>query len=233
MPRQSILALGLLVFALALGLSAYRSPAAEPQAESKGHADGGTQAPAAAAHEEAGHTGGGGGENPIAPQPSLAIWTVVVFLGLLFVLGKFAWKPLLEALHKREEHLDHVLTETERARNEGEALLAEHRRQLAAAEGQIRTLYEDARKNAQTMADDIARKAQVEAEAAKQRAVHDIATAKDQALSEIFNKTADLAVSVAGRVLGKSLGEDDHRRLIESAIGELGSVPNGHKGARS
>ena len=59
--------------------------------------------------------------NPLEPQPSLAIWTLVVFVGVLLVLGRYAWKPLLAALHNREKHLEHVLLEAERARNESEA----------------------------------------------------------------------------------------------------------------
>ena len=54
--------------------------------------------------------------NPMKPEPTLAIWTLVVFLGLLAVLTRFAWKPLIHALHEREKHLEHVLMETERAR---------------------------------------------------------------------------------------------------------------------
>jgi F-type H+-transporting ATPase subunit b len=241
MPRQPILVLGLVAAALAFGPGLVpRAAAQEPQ---KKGAPAEAHAPAKAAEhpaeatpaEAAGHAERGHGDekpNILEPQPSLAIWTVVVFLGLLFVLGRFAWKPLINALHQREEHLEHVLLETERARNESERLLSEHSRRLAAAESQVRAMIEEARKSAQALADDIARKAQAEAELTKQRAERDIATARDQALSEIFEKTADLAVTVAGKVLGKSLGEDDHRRLIEAAVGEIKVVPNGHKGAR-
>jgi F-type H+-transporting ATPase subunit b len=239
MPRQPILAFGLVALALALGPGLPpRAPAAEPQhkeAEStlKGAERTAESAAGQAAHEvEAAHAPEGE-PNILEPQPSLAIWTVVVFLGLLFVLGRFAWKPLLNALHQREEHLEHVLLETERARNESEQLLAEHRRRLAAAEEQVRALVEEARRNAQTVYDDMLKKAQAEAEASKQRAEHDIRNARDQALSEIWSKTADLAVSVAGKVLGRSLTEDDHKRLIDSAIGELNATSNGHGGARS
>ena len=63
----------------------------------------------------AGHGAAASEPNILEPQPSLAIWTVVVFVGLLLVLGRFAWKPLLEALHQREDHLEHVLHDTERA----------------------------------------------------------------------------------------------------------------------
>jgi F-type H+-transporting ATPase subunit b len=222
MPRQPIPALGLLALALALGLLAARPPAARAQ----GHAAE-PHAAAPTGAEAAAHDEGGGAENPIAPQPSLAIWTVVVFLGLLFVLGRFAWKPLLAALHQREEHLEHVLLETERARNESEQLLAEHRRRMGEAEEQVRALLEEGRRNARANFDEMTRKAQAEAEAARQRAERDIATARDQALAEIRTKAADLAVSVAGKVLARSLSDDDRRRLTDAAIAELPA--NGHQ----
>src|SRR5262245_38218624 len=122
MPRQPILAFGLVALALSLGpgLSSRVSAAAEPQhKEAAPTGGGGAVHPAAATPSEElsqaeGH--GGGEPNILEPQPRLAVWTVVVFLGLLFVLGRFAWKPLLNALHQREEHLEHVLVETERAR---------------------------------------------------------------------------------------------------------------------
>jgi F-type H+-transporting ATPase subunit b len=164
-------------------------------------------------------------------QSPLAIWTLIVFLGLMLVLGKFAWKPLMKALDEREAHLEHVLLDSERARNEAEALVAQHRRELAQAADQIRSLMEQARKEAQASADSILRKAQAEAEAARGRAEREIENARDQALMEIWSKTADLAVSVAGRVLTRELNESDHRRLVEVALGELPA--NGQPGARA
>src|SRR5947209_19358760 len=91
MPRRPVSALALPALATALAIG---PPAA---AQPEGHAPATAAAPAAAAPHA-----GGAATNPLKPEPSLAIWTVVVFLGLLWVLGKFAWKPLREALHRRE-----------------------------------------------------------------------------------------------------------------------------------
>ena len=176
-------------------------------------------------HDEAGNP------NIMEVQPSLAVWTLVVFLGLLLVLGRYAWKPLMKALHEREAHLEHVLLDSEKARNEAEALAAQHRRELAQAADQVRALIEEARKEAQVAANSIIQKAQAEAEASRHRAEREIAGAKDQALMEIWSQTANLAVSVAGKVLSKELGESDHRRLVEMAMGELPA--NGQEGSRS
>jgi F-type H+-transporting ATPase subunit b len=198
----------------------------------KGHA-----APSAASGhepEKAGVTehGGGGPSNPLKPEPTLAIWTLVVFIGLFAILSKFAWKPLMHALHEREKHLEHVLHETERARNESEGLLSEHRKQMARAAEEVRGLLEQARADAQRTGEKIVKQAQDEAESAKQRAQRDIGAARDSALAEIWEKTADMAVSVAGRVLSKELTEGDHKRLLDAAIGELPAAPgsNGHGG---
>ena len=228
MPRHLIVAIALLT--LAFGPLAR---AADPAKTSKTpHAEVEAQGGPAAASEGHAPSGHEGEAQPdiLEPQPTVAIWTVVVFLGLLFVLAKYAWKPLLTALHQREEHLEHVLLETERARNESEQLLAEHRRQMAEAEARARTLLEEARAQARTSAEEIVQKARTEAELEQKRAKNEIENARDQALSEIWTKTTDLAVSVAGKVLSKNLDGDEHRRLIESAMSELPASANGQGG---
>ncbi len=206
--------------ALVVGLLApYRASVAQ---EARGPAPAGTHAeatPGAGAHENSAED-----SNPLKPEPTLAIWTLVVFVGLMLVLGRFAWKPLLSALHQREHHLQHVLEETERARNESEGLLAEHRRQMARAADEVRAILEKGRQDAQATAERLIKQAQDEAEAARQRAQRDIVSARDQALAEIWQKAADTAVLVAGRVLATELSVDDHRRLLDAAIRELPAV---------
>jgi F-type H+-transporting ATPase subunit b len=223
MPRHTRLAL-----ALALGLGLVLAPpsrltrAAEPDAH---------HAPAAGSAADHGHEAAAEGEAPILQgQPSLAIWTLVVFIGLLLLLRRFAWTPLLNALQQREEHLEHVLLDTERARNEAEGLLAEHRRLMTQAQDKIRAMLTEARHEADSASADIVRKAQEEAEAARHRAERDIATARDQALVEIWSKAAELSVSVAGKVLERELGPEEHRRLIATALEKLPSAPDGRQG---
>jgi F-type H+-transporting ATPase subunit b len=118
--------------------------------------------PAGGAHAEA---KAGGGEhasapetvNPLKVEPALAFWTLVVFILLMVVLGRFAWKPLLAALHERERHLEHVLTESERARNESERLLAEHRKLMAQAGEEVRAILDTSRQDAQVLAEQMIR----------------------------------------------------------------------------
>lgn len=166
-------------------------------------------------------------------KPSLALSTLIVFLLLLFVLGKFAWGPLAKALDERERFHEEALQKSELARAESERLLAEHRQLMARANDEVRTLIDQARKSAEAAAGEIVAKAQSEAEAAKQRAERDIAQARDQALNEIWSRTADLAVNVAGKVLSREVNADEHRRLVNSAMDALSSMAttsNGHGG---
>ncbi len=117
------------------------------------------------------------------------------------------------------------------ARNESESLMADHRKVMARASEEVRGILDKARTEAQAAADSIVKQAQNEADLARQRAQRDIASARDQALAEIWQKTADMAVSVAGRVLAKQLSTDDHRRLLDAAIQELpAQASNGHGG---
>jgi F-type H+-transporting ATPase subunit b len=230
-----IIGTGVLSLAFALAIFPVVAYADNPQAES-GEAH--VKAEAEPGHGPAPAHGGGaeGKTNPMEVQPSLALWTLVVFVGLFFVLGRFAWKPLSEALHQREEHLEHCLLQTEKARNESEQLLAEHRRLMAQADDRVRALIDKAQKDAHSTAEEIVKQAQAEAEAARDRAKREITTARDQALAEIWSQTANLAVSVAGRVLSTQLGEDEHRRLLDLAIKELPAATagsNGHGGSRA
>jgi len=227
-PTKSVLGSGLVALASAAfaptpARAFEEAPAAHAAAAPEAHA---APAPHAAPHGgEAGAAEAHGGEHgkadPMEVQPGLAIWTLAVFLGLLAVLGKFAWGPLVEALHRREEHLEHCLLQSEKARNDAEALLAEHRRLMAETDDKVRDLLYKAQRDAQTRAAELLRTAQADADAARDRAQRDIATARDQALAEIWTRTADVAVTVAGRVLAKNLGEDDRRRLLDDAISQL------------
>ena len=235
MLRRTIPALGLLALMLASWpqtTRAFDQAKAEDHATSPAHdAPKAAEGTSALEHDLHDKTDAAGNPNIMEVQAPLAIWTVVVFLGLTLVLGTFAWKPLMRALREREAHLEQVLHDSEKARNEAETLAAQHRKELAQAADEVRALIEEARKEAQVVANSIIQKAQAEAASSRHRAEREIAGAKDQALMEIWSQTADLAVSVAGKVLSKELGESDHRRLVEMAMGELPA--NGQGTSRS
>jgi F-type H+-transporting ATPase subunit b len=194
--------------------------------EHKAEASGGGHSAAEGGHEAEGEI------NVLHFDPNLAFFTLITFAILLFILSKYAWKPLIKAMEDREHGYQKIFDEAERARTEAAALLEEHRNQLARAHEQIRGLIDEARRDAESTKDDIITKAKSEADATVQRAKREIGTAKDEALLEIWSKSADLAVSVAEKVLSREIGPDEHRRLIELATQQVQAHPvgNGRKG---
>ena len=233
MFRLPTLALGLLALTLLGGparptLGQEAAPGHATPAEAKEKDFAGAAQPTEPGHEGADQSHG---KSPdiMEVQSPLAIYTVIVFGLLLAILTRFAWRPMIKALHEREAHLQQVLLDSERARNDAEAIAASHRKQLAGAADEVRALIEQARKDAQASADAIKRAAQEEVDASRDRAKREISGATEQALMEIWSKTADMAV--AGKVLAKELGESDHRRLVEVAMSELPS--NGRPGSHA
>ena len=157
----------------------------------------------------------------IAEQAPLAIWSFVVFVVLLGIVGKLAWNPIVQAMHDREHYMESCLHDTEKARNEAEGLLRQYKSEMASASEKIKALLDEARRDAQHTGDEIVRKAQTESELLQQRAHRDIAQARDEALIEIWSKAADMSVQVAGKVLQKNLSVEEQNRLVELSAAEL------------
>jgi F-type H+-transporting ATPase subunit b len=161
----------------------------------------------------------------------LAIWTLVVFALLLFILGRFAWKPMLEGLKRREDNIRASVEEAQRARDEAQQIRAELEQRMARAEEQVQQRLDEGRRAAQRQYDEAVAKARAEIQAERERLHREIEGAKDQALQEIWNRTADLAVAVSSKVLPRHLTADDQRRLVDEALAELPRTGNGHVAA--
>lgn len=163
----------------------------------------------------------GVGSDPLSVDPDLALWTLVVFVILLVVLGKFAWGPIIEALERREQNVANHIAEAERNHDEAKALLAEYERKLAGAANDIRELMEEARRDAEHTKQDILAEAKAGAEAERLRALRDIEAATDQALESLAQRSAQLAVDLAGKILQSKLSPADHARLIQEAMAKF------------
>jgi F-type H+-transporting ATPase subunit b len=153
----------------------------------------------------------------------LAIWTWIVFFALLFILGKYAWGPMLEGLKKREHNIQSALEEAKRSQEESQRLRDDMSKQMADAQAKIKAAMDDARRDAQRTADELIAKAKNEIQAERQRLHREVGIARDQALEAISARTAELATLVASKALGRGIELRDHQRLIDEAIGELGT----------
>ena len=198
---------------VALSLAALSAPAASAQESHAGDA----------AHEA--HIGtanaGPGLEKPEEYKSDLAIATFVVFMLLLAILWKFAWGPIVAALELREEKVANHIAQAERNHAEARALLSQYEQKLANAANEVRELMEEARRNAEHAKQSILAEAKAGAEAERVRALHDIGTATDQALESLAERSAQLAVDLAGKILQSKLSAADHARLIQDAMAKF------------
>ena len=172
---------------------------------------------------------GAGDINPLAPSAwklDLALWTAVVFLCLLAILGKFAWKPLMAGLDKREHGIADQIAQAEAANQQAKQLLADYQRKLADAKDEVRGIVEQGRRDAEKLGHELLDKAKEEARAEHARAVQQIEAATDAAVKDLADRSAAMAVELAGKIVGAKLNPADHARLIEQAIGGNDAVPS-------
>ena len=154
-------------------------------------------------------------------QRDLAIWTAVVFLVLLAVLGKFAWGPLAAGLEKREQGIADQISQAEAANRQAKDLLAQYEERLNAAKDEVRGILEAARRDAERVGQELIDRAKGEAAAEQQRAIKQIDAATASAMKEIADQAASLAVELAGKIVGAKLNANDHARLIEQAVNDF------------
>jgi F-type H+-transporting ATPase subunit b len=153
-----------------------------------------------------------------------AVWVLIIFVGVVIVLYKTAWKNVLAGLKAREDRIRSAIADADAARTKGEESLKEYNKQLSSAQAQVRELLSSATVEAEKIAAGIRMHAQQEAEEIKERAMKEIESSKQQALSEIYEQTAALATSVAEKILRRNLNADDQRDLVQRSLEELQAV---------
>ncbi len=153
-----------------------------------------------------------------------AVWVMIIFIILLAILYPTAWKNVLAGLKKREEKIRAAIADADAARLKGEASLKEFNAQLATAEASAREILSKATLEAEKLAESIRMHAQQEAEEIKEKAIKEIESTKRQALTEIYEQSADLATSIAQKILRRNLNADDQRDLVQQSLDELQAV---------
>lgn len=154
-------------------------------------------------------------------NPGLLIWTGITFLLVLLILSKFAWKPLIRALSKREETIRLSIERAEEAKAEAERLLAEHAKRLASTQEETVRLIRDARADAETMKNDIVEKANANARRMLDAAKEEIDRKTEQAIGQLRGEVAGLAIKAAEKILEETLDESRQRALVEKFLNEL------------
>jgi F-type H+-transporting ATPase subunit b len=157
----------------------------------------------------------------VSPDVGLMIWTLLAFLVALFVLRKYAWPAITEALDKRQRAIEESIETAERARADAGALLEEYRQRLREARAQADEIVARARKAGEVHERETLEEARARREELLEQTRRDIEAETRRAIQEIRAEVADLTIMATEKVTRKALDADDQRRLVEEALGEL------------
>ena len=177
-----------------------------------------------AAAEGGGHGGGeesGGGSFLVSPGLGLMIWTLILFLVTMYVLKRFAFPKIADALDKRATAISENIEASKRQRAEADELLNEYRHRLKEAREQADDIVSRARKSAETAVAEANESGKARREELVAAARKDIETETRRSLEQIRREVADLTVLATEKVTRKSLDDDDHRRLVDEALSEV------------
>ncbi len=141
----------------------------------------------------------------IKPAIGLVFWMLVTFGFLLFILGKMAWKPILEALSAREKTIEDSLNLATQARNEMAQLTAKNESLLNEAKEERNKILHEAKEAADKLKNEMLAKAQQEVEAKIQTAFREIEIQKRAAITEVKNSVGLMALDIAEKVIRKDL----------------------------
>jgi len=162
-----------------------------------------------------------GGAFLVTPELGLMIWTVLAFVFTMVVLSKVAFPKIREALEKRAEAINSDLDAAAKQREEADELLEEYRARLKEAREQAEDIVARAKKSGESQKADSIDEGRAKREELLAAAKKDIEAETRRSLEQIRKEIADLTVLATERVTRKSLSEDDQKRLVEEALGEV------------
>lgn len=153
-------------------------------------------------------------------------WTALFTLGnfiILFVVAKkFLFVPVMKMINDRQREIDDMYAQADAAKESAQALEEEYKAQLAAAQQTGDELVKAAMLRGRNREEEIVRQANLEADAIREKAAADIAREKKKALNEAKNEISDLAMEIAGKVVGATLDSARQEELVNGFLEELG-----------
>jgi F-type H+-transporting ATPase subunit b len=162
--------------------------------------------------------------NPLVqPDPGLAIWTIITFLVLLWLLAKFAWRPMLRALEARQETIRKSLDDAQQAKQELERLNKESAQILKNAHAEAESIISQSRVEADKFREEMKRKARTDAEGIIREAQRQIETETGRALRQIRSEIADMSVAIASKLIQRNFSKEDNSELIEDTLKQMES----------
>ena len=161
-------------------------------------------------------------DNPlVTPDPGLFIWTIVTFLVFVALLTKFAWRPLLAALERREKLIAKAIDDAEKARADLERVQLDAAKILADARVEGEAIVTRTRAAADRLGEDLRQKASAEAAGIIKKAEREIQLETTRAIEQVRREAIELSVAIASKILHRNVSAEDNRALIEDSLRQL------------
>ncbi len=151
-----------------------------------------------------------------------AIAAILIFGVLLFVLGKWAWGPIVRQLQDREHDIVETIENTQRFESEAKSLLEEYEGKIENADAEVKEILEQAARNAVAEGEKIIEASRQEARESVRKGLIEIKKAKTEAIREMRDATAQLATEIAGAIIDDSLTPQVHDHLVDASIKAIG-----------
>ena len=153
-------------------------------------------------------------------------WTLIAQLLNLFIqvmlIKKFLFKPIREVLAKRKALADAEIAEATKAKEEAQSLKSEYEESMKQARDKANDILNTAQKSASQQSEEIIREANAQAVSIKAKAERDIEQERRKAVNEIKDEIGDMAMEIAGKVIGREINSSDHEKLIDDFINKVG-----------
>jgi F-type H+-transporting ATPase subunit b len=151
-----------------------------------------------------------------------ALFTLLNTLTVIYVGTKFLFKPVMDIIAQRQTEIDEMYADADKAKTDARAMEAEYKQKLSVAQETSERMVKEAVARGQSREEEIIRSANAEAAAILDKAAADIAQEKKKAINDAKDEISDLALAIAGKVVGRVLDTDDQTKLVDEFIDGLG-----------
>ena len=161
-------------------------------------------------------------ESFLGVNPWTALFILLNTLTIFFVARKFLFGPVMKIITERQQEIDDLYSDANSAKTQAEDLRQEYQLKLSDAQATSDRIVKEAVSRGQAREEEIIRKANAEAAAIMDKASADIAQEKKKALNDAKDEISEMAMAIAGKVVGRELSAADQQNLLDSFIDELG-----------
>jgi len=162
--------------------------------------------------------------NIINPMTSTVFWSIIVFIILIIILWRFVLKPVNKIIVKRQEEIQEAVNIADRQRQEAQKFIEDQKLELEAAKKESRQIIEDSKAAARKIKEEIEEKASEKSRTILDSALEEIKAERDRSIFAVKNLIVEIAMDATEKIIGKSLSEEEHKKLIEESLKEVQKI---------